>query len=783
MKDALPYLQLSVHDVVDFLLRSGDIDDRVYNQEAMELGSKIHSSYQKKQGKEYLSEYLLGETFERPLGTIVLSGRADGIILGGEVPIVDEIKSTVLPLEVFYQQQLSWHLGQAECYALMYCHQEKIDKIAIRLTYISQREDGKQEHEFHYLLEDLEKKVYGYLDEYLEFHQRSFEHRKARDESCKKLAFPFPSFRSGQRELAKYAYGIAKKGGILFAEAPTGIGKTMSTLYPFVKAFLEGKNERIFYLTAKTTGQEAAKEAILSMKEKGLIARASYLKAKDKLCLSPGKACNPDECPYAKDYYGKLKETIQQALESDRDFDEGYLLMKSYEKMLCPFELQLDLSLYSDVIVCDYNYLFDPLVKLDRFFGELSDPSHSLALIDEAHNLVDRGRPMYSACLDDLSLHFAKKSLKGKAFTSLKRALTKVQKALIDEAILHEETPFFVYDVPPAGVLKAVEALKRANQKFGKDVHPHVSEEYKDFFLECNKFQRLLSDYYGPNVKIYLSLKDKKITLKLYCLDPSPYLSKSLSALKGAVVFSATLSPISYYMNAVLGHEKAPFLLLPSPFPKEHFRLLLAPKVSTRYKDRSTTYSNVASYLSRFVEAKLGNYFLYFPSYEYLESIMPYLSFKDATILYQRHDMNDLEKAEFLSHFGKNPQKTTVGLLVLGGAFSEGIDLPEDRLIGVAVVGIGLPQIGVDNDLIRDYYQSKNGKGFEFAYMDPGMNKVMQAAGRLIRSESDVGAALLIDDRYLLEEYRVLFQRIWDDYEVVTEPNDVETSLKDFYKK
>ncbi len=780
--DKKPYLQLSVHDVVDFLLRVGDIDERVYNQETMELGSKIHSAFQKKQGKEYLSEYLLGESFDRPLGTIVLSGRADGIIIGGEYPIIDEIKSTILPLDVFYEQQLAWHLGQAECYALMYCHQEKLSRIGVRLTYISQREEGRQEHSFSYTVEELEQKVHGYLDEYLDFHKISFDHRKARDASCAKLAFPFPSFRKGQRELAKYSYGIAKKGGYLFAEAPTGIGKTMSTLYPFVKSFMEGKNERIFYLTAKTTGQDAAHDALNEMKAQGLLIRNSYMKAKDKLCLSPGKACNPDECPYARGYYTKVKNVIKRALASDRDFDEGYLLMLAYEEAICPFELQLDLSLYSDVLVCDYNYLFDPMVKLDRYFGDLADPSHDLALIDEAHNLVDRGRGMYSAEISDFALHAAKRALKKGEFTPLKRALTKVHKALIDEIAAHEE-PFYVYEEAPEGIEKALESLKRADQKFLKETHPPIPEEFKDFYLECNKYLVLIRDCFGPGSKIYLAQEGKQIRLKLFCLDPSPYLKQSLDALKGAVVFSATLSPISYYMNAVLGEEDEPFLLLPSPFPKENFLLMLAPKVSTRYKDRDATYIPVAEYLSRFVEGKVGNYFCYFPSYEYLEKVMPYLHFKDATLLYQRHDMNDAEKSEFLSHFERNPSKTTVGLLVLGGAFSEGIDLVDDRLIGVAIVGIGLPQIGGDNDLIRDYYQKKRGQGFEYAYMDPGMNKVMQAAGRLIRSEKDVGACLLIDDRYLVEEYRSLFMRIWSEYEVVTEPGDVSEILKDFYKK
>ncbi len=781
-KGEKPYLSLSVHQVVDSLLRAGDIDDRVYNQETMNLGSKIHAAFQKKQGKDYLSEYYLAETFERELGTLALNGRADGIITGGDYPIIDEIKSTVLPLSLFHEQQGPWHLGQAECYALMYLHEKNLERIGVRLTYIAQKKDDKMVLNYLYDKEDLEKKVYGYFDDYLKEYQVRLKEIELRNLSLKKLDFPFDHFRPGQRELSKYAYAVASKGGLLFSEAPTGIGKTMSTLFPTIKSLEVGNIDKVFYLTAKGTGRLSAYDALSRLYEKGLVARDSMLIAKDKICLKPGCACNPSECPYTVNYYGKLREAINEAMSSYHRFSPDYVKSLAIARTLCPFELQLDLSLYADFVLCDYNYFFDPMVHLERYFDETVDSKKYFCLVDEAHNLIDRGRSMYSASISLASLNIAKKSLKKrKGIDGIKRALTKIKKALEEADVFPEGlTP---YDHPPTSLYKAIQSLKKANNdRQGKEEAAPLGEAFKDFYLEANKYLRIHDEFYGANYRCYCSKNGKDIVVSLDCLDPSPFLSDSFAKVKGAVVFSATLSPIDYYQTAILGASDKPFLLLPSPFPPENFKLLLAPKVSVRYKDRESTYQEVASYLQTFVSAKTGNYFLYFPSYDYLDKILPFLDFGEADVFIQEREMDEEAREEFLEHFQPSPEKTTIGLLVLGGAFSEGIDLVSDRLIGVSIVGIGLPMVSPSVDLIREYYDKKEHKGFEYAYMDPGMNKVMQAVGRLIRSEEDRGAALLIDDRYLREEYRSLFQRRWSRYEVVVSPEDLKEELQAFYK-
>lgn len=775
------YLSLSVHQLVDFLLRKGDIDDRIYNQETMQMGSKLHSAFQSKQGKEYMSEYPLSGTVSVPSGEIALQGRADGIIVGGREIVVDEIKSTIDDLDHFYQEQGEWHFGQALVYAYLYLQSEGGTGAVIELTYLSQKDSSLRKNvRRRYSKEEIDSIVEGYAESYLSYHSALFSHRDERDKSVLDLAFPYGEFRPGQRDLAKYCFGIARHGGILFAEAPTGIGKTMSTLFPFVKSFKQGRVERIFYLTAKNTGAISAYQAIGELQKKGLAAYDSTLFSKEKICLSPGHRCNPFDCPFAKGYYSKIKDVLAEIVEKETRFD--YLTAVTYARKhsICPFEMQLDLSLFADIIVCDYNYFFDPIVHLERYFDDSVDQSKFLLLVDEAHNLVDRGRGMYSSLLSSESASLARKKLAGKKKLSLLKAVKKVESAL--DSLLPEDGEK-VLEASPEEVEKALSSLKNAEKKETKENASRESwgKALQELTREGNRYLRLLSDFPSPSTRFLVKRKNGETELSLTCLDPSSYLSDSLSKVKGAVLFSATLSPISYFNESILGKKEAPYLLLPSPFPPSNFHLMVAPKVSVRFKDRGRSYEEVSAYLKSFVEAKLGNYFLYFPSYEYLENIRPLLDFSSASVLVQSKRMNEEDKRAFLEEFAPNPRVTTVGLLTLGGAFSEGVDLVSDRLCGVGIVGVGLPQMNLESNLLREYYEKKEGNGFAYAYQNPGMNKVMQALGRVIRSETDVGAALLIDDRYLRGDYRSLLNRSHPDFQIVFSPEEVGESLFSFY--
>ncbi len=775
------YLSLSVHQFVDFLLRPGDIDDRIFNKETMQEGSRLHSILQAKQGPSYMAEYPLSGTIVCSAGEIFVQGRADGIILGNE-PTVEEIKTTVDDLEHFYEENREWHEGQALVYAYLYLKQKDAPGASIRLKYKSQisSKEGLLIKETHYSKKEIEDRVSSMATDYFAFYEESFEHRELRDASISSLPFPFSNFRAGQRELAKYCFGIASRGGLLFAEAPTGIGKTMSTLYPFVKSFKQGRVERLFYLTAKGTGSIAAYKAIGQLQNAGLNARDSTLYSKEKICFHQGHRCNPDDCPFAKGYYSKLKTAIKEATQEHPRFDFLAVVTLARKYAICPFEFQLDLSLFADIIVCDYNYFFDPIVHLERYFDSSVDQSKDLLLIDEAHNLVDRGRFMYSASLSSSSVLEAKKSIKGKNKKGISNALNKIIQSLEE---LTEKEGDFVLENNPQDVLNALNSLKNAEQNRTKKTSSNsgLGNRYKEGSREAGRYLRLSSDFKDPSIVYYVSRKGDDVKLNLSCLDASSFLAASLSKVRGAVLFSATLSPISYFTKATIGKQEAPYLLLPSPFPESNFHLMIAPKISVRYKDRDKSYPKVAAYLKKFVEARVGNYFLYFPSYEYLENIRPYLDFKAASVLIQGRRMSEEERTVFLESFSPNPTSTTVGLLILGGAFSEGVDLISDRLIGVGIVGVGMPQINFENNLLRSYFQQKEGDGFAYAYQHPGMNKIMQALGRVIRSEEDVGAALLIDDRYAKNDYRGLLLRGHPSYQIVTSEEDVEESLSAFY--
>lgn len=775
-----PQLKLSVHQLVDFLLRTGDIDNRVYNKASMAEGTRIHAIYQKKQSSHYHSEVFLSETFLVDGFEVTLEGRADGIIVLPTRVIIDEIKSTVIDLDEFKDSQNRWHLGQAECYALMYAHENNLDEIDVRLTYISQIIDTQKVFEYHYSVDRLEQIITNLIHQYLSFYEIIYRNNINRNLSCETLEFPFESFREGQRKLAKYCYGTALKGGRLFVEAPTGIGKTMSTLFPFVKSFKDGHNEKIFYLTAKTSGRESAFNACKLLKEKGFRGSMIEITAKDKICFQTGAACNPDECPFAKDYYLKIQDILKEAILIHDSFSYETIIEIAAKYEVCPFELELDLSLYTDVIICDYNYVFDPMVYMRRYFDE--DSSTYIALIDEAHNLVERGRDMYSTSLSFENYKNMKKSFTKFEHKLLKNALKRFNKLWKELKEVFNDEVTLISDIEPL-YIRIFEQFITAGQDILKNYPDRVSDVFLDFYFEVNRFLKLY-ELYDESFSLLIERNGKdNIIIRLLCLDPSRQLQKRTNELYASVFFSATLSPSRYYIEVLGGNQNDPLLILPSPFPKENLLLMVQPNISTRLKDRDKTYSSVASSIKAFISNKIGNYFVFFPSYAYLEEVLDYFDDEDINLVIQTKEMNEVDKTRFLNNFKANPSITTVGFVVLGGAFSEGIDLIDDRLIGAVVVGVGLPTISYERNLIKDYYDNIEENGYLFSYVNPGMNRVMQAVGRVIRSETDKGMILLIDDRFLHYTYQDLFKNEWKHYEVVYSDEEIKETLEMFWKK
>ena len=773
-------LRLSVHQLVDFLLRSGDIDNRVFNRSSMNEGSRLHAVYQSKQSANYMAEYPLAVSLTVDEIDILLEGRADGIIKRSDGSyVIDEIKTTVEELKVFHEDNLDWHLGQAKCYAYMFAKLNDLEFIGIKLTYIRQGKEKEQlidTYVFNYL--ELEQFVIDLINQYLEFYNIIFEKINKRNESIKSLPFPFEKYRPGQRELAKYTYAASKKGKRLFVEAPTGIGKTMSTLFPFVKALYDDEKSKIFYLTAKTSGKEAAHQAIKILKEKGLSLSDIIITAKDKICFCKGKACNPEECPYTKGYYDKIQTVLRYSLLNYDDFDLALITQIAYENQICPFEYELDLSLFMDVIVCDYNYMFDPISYMKRYFDE--DSSHYLALVDEAHNLIDRSRDMYSASLSYQMFKDARKSVRHSKLHKLKLALSKMNKMF--KEYLEVEDGNHIVDEFNDYTYKTISSFITTMQDINKNENKEMSKELLEFYLEVNRFNKML-EFVNSNYLVFYEKNKDDVALRINCLDASNFLNYSLSSIKSSVIFSATLSPMEYYVNTLGGTVNDANLVLLSPFPKDNLKIIIAPNVSIRYKNRDSSYQKVADYIKAFVKNKVGNYFVFLPSYEYLHNLMPYIDIKDALIYEQNKEMSDEEKEVFLNNFKPSPEVTSIAFVVVGGAFGEGIDLVSDRLIGAVIVGIGMPRINFISDQISKYYDNKGYSGYDYAYLNPGMNKVMQALGRVIRSENDRGAVLLIDERYLLNEYRDLFKAEWREYEVAFNKDEITAITKDFFKK
>ena len=775
-------IELSVHQLVDFLLRKGDIDNRVFNRSSMQEGTLLHALYQSKQGNNYISEYALKRSFVVDGIEIVLQGRADGIIKKSKTHyIVDEIKTTVMELEEFRDNNLAWHLGQAKCYAYMFAKVMELDTIDVRLTYIKQGKNSqKLIEEYSYITVDLENEIYSLLEEYVQFYNLILENTARRDASIKDLEFPFDSYRDGQKELAKYVYSVANHGGQLFVEAPTGIGKTMSTLFPYIKFLPEKENNKIFYLTAKATGKESAHQALSILREKDLNISSVILTSKEKICFSKGNSCNPDECPFTKGYYNKIKDIIKESIIRYDDFDYDTICHIAKKYSICPFELELDLSLYTDVIICDYNYVFDPISYLKRYFDDVN-PEH-LVLVDEAHNLVDRSREMYSASISLNELKDAKFAQRKIPNKRIKTILKKIENEF-DIINLQFPRGDHKIDDLPEGLMKVLSKFVLIYQEESKAHNSEISKELTDFYIEVNKLVRI-SDLISDRFLLYISKADRDIIFKIYCLDASRFLAANMMSVRSTVLFSATLSPMGYYKDVLGGSKENPSLTLDSPFPKENLKILVAPKISTRYKDREKTYSEVARYLEAFVSHKKGNYFIYLPSYEYLDKLVGELHFDEsAEVFIQTKDMTEQEKNDFIAHFKKQKTKTTnIALAIIGGAFGEGIDLVGDSLIGVAVVGIGLPKINFESNEIVERYKLDEKDGFAYAYIYPGMNKVMQAVGRVIRSETDRGVALLIDERYMWNDYKELFKKEWSDYEVVLSIEELQEAIQRFFK-
>lgn len=743
---------LSVHQLVDFLLREGDIDTRIFNINTLVRGTRLHSFYQAKQNEKYEVEVFLSHTFTYGKFSFALQGFADGIITNGAEVTIDELKTTNSDLKTFYKTNEAWHLAQAQLYALMYAIKHAKSAMHISLTYMSQIDLSKEVFNYYFTTLELQEAVDKLFERYIFYVTKTEDYEKTRDKTIKKLAFPYQEIHQGQELMMRRITENFKRKDRIYINAPTGSGKTLAVLYPTIFEFLKQDKLKAFYLTAKGSGQDQAVNALALLEQNGLHLKSIVINAKEKMCLNDKVACNPDECPFARNYYGKIKEAVFDTFRQHNIFTRDIIMAAAKKYEVCPFEFQLDLSLYCDLIIGDYNYLFDPFVKLQRFFK--TKTTRQIVLIDEAHNLHRRVQDNYSFTLDFDDLFKLRAVLKGPEHAEIRRHINAIAREL---RLLKVENTEEFRDIPALPVkLEALltNFLSASNDYMFKQ-GANLNEDFSDFYFNVSKFMKLY-EFFNDTFKLFIrdAGEEKKFfQLDLKLFNATPLINDTLSNIDNVVMFSATLAPQQYF-KTLLAIDDYEFLEVPNAFNPDNLLLLYDDETSLYYRDREKTITEVYAKIKAAISLKVGNYIAYVPSFHYLNIIKEYFAADDFNLVLQKSFMTEHDKEEYLSKFTENPSETTLGLAVIGGSFSEGVDLVSDRLSGVVIVGVGFPALTSESQKLREYYDAQALNGFMYTYHYPATNKVLQTMGRVIRGPFDRGFILLIDKRYGENPYR-----------------------------
>jgi DNA excision repair protein ERCC-2 len=752
---------VSVKRLVEFVLRTGDLAGgrgRSFTANRAAEGTRGHQKVQRSQGTDYEPEVPVKHLIEGADLTLEIKGRIDGVLRRDRGVLIEEIKTTYARS---IEEPAALHLAQAKVYGAIFAAQNSLPEIGIQISYFHLDSDEVTPFRQIFSAVDLEAFFAKLCAEYFDWIEKLHHWRILRNASIQNLDFPFLKYRQGQRELAVAVYRTLASGKTLFAQAPTGIGKTVSVLFPALKRLPEGGAEKIFYLTAKTIGRTVVEGTVRSLQNNGLRLRALTLTARDKICFAPeGGACDVQTCPFAIGYYDRRKAAIAELCAGERMTREEVEGVARKHRV-CPFELMLDSAEWVDLIICDFNYAFDPSAMLRDFFGE--DGTSNYLLIDEAHNLPERAREMFSAELGSLQLATARDELGSdySCSTALKKCVKSFQR--IGEA-LEFEKGIAASAEPPGQVALPLRAfLETAEAELASEDSSGESDTLRTIYFEALRFIRVLDNFDVSFQTIYRQ-EPGGVQIKLFCVDPAPSLLPVLQESAGTIFFSATLAPLDYYRTLLANKLAAESLELGSPFPRENLPVFIEDRIATHFKGRAGTYAAVAESIVSLTSARRGNYLIFFPSYRYLESVLAvFQSIAPGTeVIAQRSGMNESERAQFVANFDTENHRTLAGFAVMGGIFGEGIDLVGDRLAGAVVVGVGLPQISMERDLIARYFSALGKNGFNYGYVFPGMNRVLQAVGRVIRTETDRGVALLIDERFSKWPYRELLPKWWD---------------------
>ncbi len=762
---------INVRSLAEFALESGDLSATMMMADRMQDGMQGHKMLQGGYPPGYKSEVWVTLDAEAEGVPLTVQGRIDGLLMG-DVPLIDEIKTTRRDPNRIFENEFPAHWAQAEIYAHMVCEKYGTASAQVRLTYFNLNGTCRQfTHDRS--AEELRYAFEGYAAPYARWLKSVAEWQGVSLPSLADLKFPFEEYRDGQMDMAEQIYASIGEGRAALIQAPTGIGKTAAALFPCVKALGEGKISRIFYLTARTTTRAVAEATIEKMRDRGLRIRSLTLTAKDKVCLYPGERCSPELCPRARGYFDKRRDALTEALQMERLTPDAISALADRHE-LCPFELSLDLSELSDVVICDYNHAFDPKVKLKRFFLDKGD--HAL-LVDEAHNLVGRASDMLSATLSlrqmgGLAREVTRALDSGHALaltlSALCGALTELREQH-DQPVMETE--------PPQALGEAALRFTHAAQ----DLLMEPIEGLVDGYFAALDYLRA-QDSYDEHYRTLIQPDERGVAVKLWCYDASEYLAECYKKVRGCALFSATLTPMHYYARVLgLSERRGDAVLdLPSPFPPENLLVLQLP-VGTRFRQREQTACQIASAILAMCRAKKGNYLACFPSHAYLNLLRPILeSSGEARVICQRGAMSERERAQFLASFQPSPERSMLALIAMGGVFSEGIDLPGELLLGAAIVGVGMPGLSFERECLAQLYGEFDEEGYHYAYTYPGVERVLQAAGRVIRTEEDRGVVLLLDDRFQSELYQEILPPHWQ-VQRLPEPREIGPKLNAYW--
>jgi len=761
--------KISVRELVEQTERSGDINFRFSARSSALAGIRGHQRVQKARGSDYVAEKRVSDVVMEQGMLLEISGRVDGYYPELKPMLIEEIKTVRADPARLPENLQRLHWGQAKIYAYLIAKDHDLnpsDTMQVRLCYLQLDDDSE------YLL--TENLTVGELGDYyrlLLVRQMTFltgvaAWQSSRDQTIAQMQFPYSEYRQGQRDMAVSVYRAMQASRQLILQAPTGIGKTMAAIFPAIKALPTGQFDKLFFLSAKTSGQNMAGRAVEDMRQQGLQLRDITLTAKSKICFTPGAPCDAEHCQYAVGYYDKIGGVLTHMLQENRALTRELIEAKAREHQVCPFELELDLSLIADVVICDYNYVFDPAVYLRRYFDGSKNPY--AVLVDEAHNLVDRGREMFSAEIDKNAYLDLRRQLH-KELPQIARSLAAVNAQFlkllkIDSAAFAQTGSAVISELPERLVGAVRKFTTLAEDWLQQNVAADFSERLLSLYFDSLRFIRIAESFDHHYVCLLID-RPQGVALKLFNVNPGPGLAEGLGRVNTTVAFSATLMPQAYFRTLMGIAEDANWYQIDSPFDPNNLGVFATSYISTTYRDRGNSLYALADTIATVVAARAGHYMVFFPSFAYLREVQDKFleRYPNMNCVSQTPAMDEDARDEFLDRFELEEDTTLVGFAVLGGIFGEGIDLKGRRLIGVIIAGVGLPQLGVERDVIRNYFEATGqpGQGFEFAYQYPGMNRVLQTAGRVIRSETDRGVICLIDNRFNESRYRRLMPSQW----------------------